>query len=80
MIELPEPVYQILQARAEQRGMSVQAVIVEAINKEIADGPMPVGLKGRVSLPLIRSSRPGSLHSFTNAEIDDIIGWRQMPS
>jgi hypothetical protein len=73
MIELPEPVYQILQARAEQWGTSVQAVIVEAINKEIADEPMPVGLKGRVSLPL-RSSRPGSLHSLTNAEIDDIVG------
>ena len=74
MIELPEPVYQALQARAEQRGMSVQAVIIEAINKKIADGPMPVGLKGRVSLPLIRSSRPGSLDSLTNAEIDDILG------
>jgi hypothetical protein len=74
MIELPEPVCQILQARAEQRGTSVQAVIVEAINKEIADKPMPVGLKGRVSRPLIRSSRPGSLHSLTNAEIDDVVG------
>jgi hypothetical protein len=74
MIELPEPVYQILQARAEQRGTSVQAVIVEPINKEIAHGPMPVGLKGRVSLPIIRSSHPGSLHSLTNAEIDDILG------
>ena len=74
MIELPEPVYQILQARAEQRGTSVQAVIVEAINKEIADGSMAVGLKGRVSPPLIRSSRRGSLHSLTNAEIDDIAG------
>jgi len=73
-IELPEPVYQILQSRAEQRGTSVQAVIVEAINKEIAYDPTPVGLKGRVSLPLIRSSRPGSLHSLTNAEIDDILG------
>jgi hypothetical protein len=73
-IELPEPVYQILQARAKQRGTSVQAVIVEAINKEIARGPMPVGLKGRVSLPLIRSSRPGSINSLTNAEIDDILG------
>jgi hypothetical protein len=73
-IELPEPIDQILQSRAEQRGTSVQAVIVEAINKEIAHDPAPVGLKGRVSLPLIRSSRPGSLHSLTNAEIDDIPG------
>jgi hypothetical protein len=43
MIELPEPVYQILQSRAARRGTSVQAVIVEAINKEIARDPPPVG-------------------------------------
>ena len=74
MIELPEPIFQILQARAEQRSLSRQAVILEAIQKEIAHGPTPAEVQGRVSLPLIRSSRPGSLHSLTNAEIDDILG------
>jgi len=73
-IELPEPVFQILQARAEQRSLSIQAVILEAIKKEIAHGPTPAEGKGRVSLPLIRSSRPGSLHSLPNAQIDDILG------
>ena len=73
-IKLPEPVFQILQARAEQRSLSIQAVILEAIEKEIAHGPTPVEAQGRVSLPLIRSGRPGSLHSLTNAEIDDILG------
>ena len=73
-IELPEPVFQILQARAEQRSLSIQAVILEAIEKEIACGPAPAEVQGRVSLPLIRSGRPGSLHSLTNAEIDDILG------
>jgi len=73
-IELPEPVFQILQAYAEQRSSSIQAVILEAIQKEIAHGPTPAGVKSRVSLPLIRSSRPGSLHSLTNVEIDDILG------
>ena len=72
-IELPEPVFQILQARAKQRSLSIQAVILEAIRKEIAHGPTPAEMRGRVSLPLIRSSRPGSLHSLTNAEIDDLI-------
>jgi hypothetical protein len=40
----------------------------------LGHAPAPVGLNGRVSLPLIRSSRPGSLHSLTNAKIDDILG------
>jgi len=73
-IELPEPVFHLLQARAEQRSSSIQAVILEAIQKEIARGPAPGEVKGRVSLPLIRSSRPGSLNSLTNTEIDDILG------
>ena len=73
-IELPEPVFHLLQARAEQRSSSIQAVILEAIQKEIAHGPAPGEVKGRVSLPLIRSTHPGSLHSLTNTEIDDILG------
>ena len=50
-IELPEPVFHLLQARAEQRSSSIQAVILEAIQKEIAHGPAPADVKGRVSLP-----------------------------
>jgi hypothetical protein len=73
-IELPEPVFQILQARAEQRSSSIQAVILEAIEKEIAPRPARAQVQSRVSLPLIRSRRPGSLHSLTNAEIDDLLG------
>jgi len=33
-IELPEPVFQILQAHTEQRSLSIQAVILEAIKRE----------------------------------------------
>jgi hypothetical protein len=73
-IELREPLFDLLQARAEQRNSTIQAIILEAIQKEIVSGEAPGEVKGRVSLPLIRSSRPGSLHSLTNAEIDDILG------
>ena len=72
-IELPEPVFQTLLALAEQQGSSLQAVILEAIKKEIAPGPTPHERR-RVSLPLIRSRHPGSLRSLTNAEVDDILG------
>lgn len=72
-IDLPEPVFQILQARAEQRSLSIQAVILEAIEKGIERRPAPAGSAGHVTLPLIRSSRPGSLHSLTNAEIDGLL-------
>ena len=72
-IELPEPVFHLLEARAEQRSSTIQAVILEAIRNEIALGPAPVAVKGHVSLPLIRSNRPGSLHSLTSSEVDDLL-------
>ena len=73
-IELPEPVFQTLLALAEQQGSSLQAVILEAIKKEIAPGLMPDERRRRVSLPLVRSRHPGSLRSLTNADVDDILG------
>ena len=73
-IEVPEPVFQTLRARAEQRSLSIQAVILEAIEKDLAEGPPPAAMKGRVTLPLLRSNHPGSLNLLTNAEIDDLAG------
>ena len=73
-IELPEPIFQTLLARAEQRRSSLQAVILEAIEKDIAPGPTSDHVRSRVSLPLIRSGRPGTLRSMTNAEVDDTLG------
>jgi len=73
-IELPEPVFQVLQARAEEQRSSLEAVILEAIEKEIAPRPTHAEAQGRVSLPLIRSRHPGSLHSLTSGEIDDLLG------
>ena len=73
-IELPKPVFHLLQARAEQRSSTIQAVILEAIQEEITLGSTPAEGRGRVSLPLIRPSHPGSLHSLTNTQIDDILG------
>ena len=73
-IDLPEPVFDALRARAEQQGSSVQALILQVIEKEIARHPAPAAAGHRVELPLIRSNHPGSLRSLTNSEIDDILG------
>jgi hypothetical protein len=70
-IDLPEPVFQTLRARAERQGSSIQAVILEAIWKDIATCPTPTESHARVELPLIRSAHPGSLRSLTNADVDD---------
>ena len=46
----------------EPHGSRIQPVMREAI------------VKGKLELPLIHSSHPGSLRSLTNAEVDDLLG------
>ena len=72
-IELPEPVFHALEAQAVQEGSSVQSVILQAIERQLmrADNPSK---RRRIQLPLLRSNRPGSLRSLTNADIDEILG------
>jgi hypothetical protein len=73
-IELPERIVNALENRAREVHSSLQDVALKAIEKDIA-GFESEGAHGRrVRLPLIRSAKPGSLHSLTNAEIDGIFG------
>ena len=73
-VELPERLVDALEIRARQLHSTVEAVAVEAIEKDmnkVETGTVP---GRRVQLPLIRSAKPGSLRSLTNAEIDGILG------
>ena len=65
--------YLRLLRRAAQQGSSVQALILQAIEKEIGQSSLPSHRRQRVQLPLIHSRQPGSLPSLTNAEIDALL-------
>ncbi len=73
-LDLPEPVFAALQLRAQQQGLSVQALILQGIEKEMVGGSTLPHERRRIPLPLIRSRQPGSLPSLTNAEIDALLG------
>jgi hypothetical protein len=73
-IELPERIVLKLRARAEQERSTIEALIIEAVEKEIGVQPAEEQPRTRINLPLIRSAHPGSLRSMTNSEIDDILG------
>ena len=72
VLDIPESLYQALSTMAQERGSTLQAVILEAIQKEVADASL-TQKSYRVSLPLIHSKNPGSLRSMTNSEIDAIL-------
>jgi hypothetical protein len=71
-IDLPEPVFHALEAQAAREGSSLQTVILKAIESQIVPAD-DLSKHRRLQLPLLRSSRPGSLRSLTNAEIDEIL-------
>jgi hypothetical protein len=73
-IELPERLVDALEIRARELHSSVEAVAIEAIEKDLTRVDTKNGSGRKVQLPLIRSARPGSLRSLTNAEIDGILG------
>jgi hypothetical protein len=73
-IDLPDRLVNALESRARQLHTSVQAVAIEAIEKDLARVEDETPRGRRVRLPLIRSVKPGSLRSMTNTEIDAILG------
>jgi hypothetical protein len=70
-VDIPDPTYRQLKARAALRGCSVKELILNGVEAELnveKRGPA----KGRVGLPLIRSKRPGWL-KLSNKTIHEIL-------
>jgi hypothetical protein len=73
-IDVPEQLLEALESRAREIHSSIEAVAIEAIEKDMARSANQGARGRRVRLPLIRSANPGSLRSLTNADIDGILG------
>jgi hypothetical protein len=71
-IDIPEALYRQLMARAAREKRSVKALILQSVETMLHS---PQTKKGhRVTLPLIRSKRPGSLE-IDNEKIYQIISF-----
>lgn len=69
-IDIPDQTYRALEIKAAQEGIPVRRIVLRAIERALEpEMPRPVH---KLELPIIRSSRPGTLH-LTNEEIDDIL-------
>jgi hypothetical protein len=73
-IELPDQLVEALESRARELHSSVEAVAIEAIEKDMARSGSQGARGRRARLPLIRSANPGSLRPLTNADINAILG------
>ena len=70
-IDLPDNLYRRVKALAALRGKSLKTFITSALEKEVAAANALEVPKRRVSLPLVKSSKPGSrkISSDTIAEV-----------
>ncbi len=69
-VDIPDPLYRRLKSRAARERRSVKELILRGVQGEFE--PRRKKAKRRISLPLIRSKRPGSLR-LDNAKIFEII-------
>jgi hypothetical protein len=69
-VDIPDPLYRELKGKAATEGRSVKQLILRGVEAELKSNPRKQGR--RVSLPIIRSKRPGSLR-LDNAKIYEII-------
>ncbi len=69
-VDIPDPLYRELKGKAASEGRSVKELILRSVEQELKSHRSRA--KGRVSLPIVRSKRPGSL-DLDNAKIFEII-------
>jgi len=72
-IDLPDRWTTPSKKRARQLHFLVQAVAIQAIKKRFGHSCERWFRRASGGSPLIRSAKPGSLRSLTNAEIDAIL-------
>ncbi len=71
-VDIPDETYRDLKIKAAQEGTPVRQIVLRGIQRELGDiEGKPVR---KLKLPLIRSSRPGTLQ-LTNEQIDELTAF-----
>lgn len=71
-IDIPDEIYRDLKIKAVREGKPVRQIVLRGIERELKEADeRPVR---KLQLPLIRSSRPGTLE-LTNEQIDDLTAF-----
>jgi hypothetical protein len=70
-IDIPDETYRDLKIQAARERKPVREIVLRGIQRELEGEKRQVR---KLKLPLIRSSRPGTLH-LTNEEIDELTAF-----
>lgn len=71
-IDIPDAMYRRLKARAATEGRTAKTLILKGVEEVLASKP---AARGRpVTLPIVRSQRPGTMQ-LDNARVYDVISF-----
>jgi plasmid stability protein len=71
-VDIPDETYRELKIMAARQGKPVREIVLQGIQQELEGGRERTVRK--LQLPLIRSSRPGTL-KLTNEQIDELTAF-----
>ncbi|MGD0347620.1 MAG: hypothetical protein ABSA85_12730 [Terracidiphilus sp.] len=71
-VDIPDETYRALKIKAAREGTPVRQVVLRGIQREL-EGTEEKPVR-KLQLPLILSSRPGTLH-LTNEQIDELTAF-----
>lgn len=71
-VDIPDGTYRLLKSRAAREGTSVKEMVLRGVGVVLADEKPE--RRRRLTLPLVKSKRPGSLR-IDNERIHDLIGF-----
>jgi hypothetical protein len=71
-VELPESVYRRTEQAARTRGVSIDELISDVLERELGEEPSPPRAAKYVTLPIIHSKNPGTL-DLSNFDFDDLL-------
>ena len=71
-VELPESVYRRTEEAARTRGLSVDELISDVLERELGAEIGPPATPKYVTLPIIHSKNPGTL-DLSNFDFDDLL-------
>ena len=71
-VDIPDEAYRNLKMKAASEGVPVRQIVLRGIQREL-EGAVEKPIR-KLQLPLIRSSRPGTLE-LTNEQIDELTAF-----
>jgi hypothetical protein len=70
-VDLPDPIFRRMKAKAALEGLTLKQVFLRAIERDLTAPPAPK--KKRVKLPLIKGTPGQVIRPLTGAEMDELL-------